>query len=89
MEQQKQQTDNFYLDRIESAVASEEFKQMQNLLEPLNLVSIYSLLCFSYLFLCLQRAVKEPPTRSWSNTIAKRMQLEAVISSRSKVAASV
>jgi len=39
MEQQKQQTDNFYLDRIDTAVASEEFKQMQNLLEPLNLVS--------------------------------------------------
>jgi len=26
MEQQKQQTENFYLDRIDNAVASEEYK---------------------------------------------------------------
>lgn len=39
MEQQKKQTDNFYIDRIETAVASEEFNKMQNMLEPLSLVS--------------------------------------------------
>lgn len=38
MEQQKQQNENFYLDRIDNAVASEEYKQMQNLLKPIELV---------------------------------------------------
>jgi len=39
LEQQKKQTDNFFIDRIDDAVASEEFNKMQNMLEPLNLVS--------------------------------------------------
>lgn len=37
MEQQKKQTDNFYIDRIETAVASEEFNKMQNMLDPISL----------------------------------------------------
>lgn len=37
MEQQKQQTENYYIDRIDHAVASEEYKQMQNLLKPIEL----------------------------------------------------
>jgi hypothetical protein len=41
MEQQKKQTDNFYIDRIDTAVASEEFNKMQNMLEPLSLVSFH------------------------------------------------
>jgi hypothetical protein len=39
LEQQKKQTDNFYIDRIENALASEEFNKMQNMLEPLSFVS--------------------------------------------------
>ena len=43
LEQQKKQTDNFYIDRIDNALASEEFNKMQNMLEPLSLVShLYS-----------------------------------------------
>jgi|LakMenEpi03Aug12_release.lakeMendotaPanAssembly.Ray.scaffolds.fasta_scaffold156807_4 hypothetical protein len=37
MEQQKKQTDNFYIDRIDTAVASEEFNKMQNMLDPISL----------------------------------------------------
>ncbi|MFO0117975.1 MAG: hypothetical protein ACK521_10325 [bacterium] len=39
MDQKKKQTDNFYIDRIDNALASEEFNKMQNMLEPLSLVS--------------------------------------------------
>jgi hypothetical protein len=39
LEQQKKQTDNFYIDRIDNALASEEFNKMQNMLEPLSFVS--------------------------------------------------
>lgn len=41
LEQQKKQTDNFYIDRIDNALASEEFNKMQNMLEPLSLVSTH------------------------------------------------
>ena len=34
-----QQTENYYLDKQDSAVNAEEYKQMQNLLQPLQLVS--------------------------------------------------
>jgi hypothetical protein len=37
-ELEAQQTENFYLDKLDSAVNAEEFKQMQNLLTPLNIV---------------------------------------------------
>ena len=30
-----QQTENYYLDKLDSAVNAEEYKQMQNLLQPL------------------------------------------------------
>lgn len=43
LEQQKKQSDNFYIDRIDNALASEEYNKMQNMLEPLNLVSRPSL----------------------------------------------
>jgi len=33
-----QQTENFYLDKLDNAVNAEEYKQMQNLLQPLNIV---------------------------------------------------
>ena len=39
MEQQKQQTNNYVINRIDTALEAEEFKQMQNMLEPLNIVS--------------------------------------------------
>ena len=39
MEQQKQQTNNYVINRIDTALEAEEFKHMQNMLEPLNMVS--------------------------------------------------
>jgi hypothetical protein len=45
LEQQKKQTDNFYIDRIDNAVASEEFNKMQNMLDPINVVSCEILTC--------------------------------------------
>lgn len=40
MEQQKQQTNNYVINRIDTALEAEEFKHMRNMLEPLNNVSI-------------------------------------------------
>jgi hypothetical protein len=40
-ELEAQQTENFYLDKLDSAVNAEEFKQMQNLLTPLNIVRAF------------------------------------------------
>lgn len=37
MEQQKQQTNNYVINRIGEALEAEEFKHMQNMLEPLNI----------------------------------------------------
>ncbi len=36
-ELEAQQTENFYMDKLDSAVTAEEYKQMQNLLQPLQL----------------------------------------------------
>ena len=36
MEQQKQQTNNYVINRIDTALEAEEFKHMRNMLEPLN-----------------------------------------------------
>lgn len=35
-----QQAENYFIDKLDSAVNAEEYKQMQNLLQPLNLVRI-------------------------------------------------
>ena len=40
MEQQKQQTNNYVINRIDTALEAEEFKHMRNMLEPLNNVRI-------------------------------------------------
>ena len=40
MEQQKQQTNNYVINRIDTALEAEEFKHMRNMLEPLMNVSI-------------------------------------------------
>lgn len=37
MEQQKQQTNNYVINRIDTALEAEEFKHMSNMLEPLNI----------------------------------------------------
>ena len=37
VEVEAQQTENYYLDKLDSAVTAEEYKQMQNLLQPLNI----------------------------------------------------
>lgn len=34
-----QQAENYFIDKLDSAVNAEEYKQMQNLLQPLNWVS--------------------------------------------------
>ena len=36
-QEQRQQNDNFFLDKLDDAVNAEEYKQMQNLLQPIQL----------------------------------------------------
>lgn len=38
-ENEKQRNNNYYIDHIDERVASEEYKHMASLLEPLNMVS--------------------------------------------------
>ena len=47
MEQQKQQTNNYVINRIDTALEAEEFKHMQNMLEPLPLNMVSTILLSS------------------------------------------
>ena len=39
MEQQKQKTNNYVINRIDTALEAEEYKHLGNLLKPLDIVS--------------------------------------------------